>query len=119
MCEEVLLCFCCLLEEMVVGGVEIMILFFLDLLEEVEFVNGDYYICWLEDWLVGWQVNVGKDVMWVFGIVELFDCYVCGVFFMVDLCDDLCIYLFDFDECGVLFLDGLYIFKCLKCKVKQ
>jgi acetyl-CoA carboxylase biotin carboxylase subunit len=39
------------LEEMVVGGVETTIPLFLDLLEEPEFVNGDYHIHWLEDWL--------------------------------------------------------------------
>ncbi len=39
------------LEEMVVGGIETSIPIFLDLLEEPEFVNGDYHIRWLEDWL--------------------------------------------------------------------
>jgi acetyl-CoA carboxylase biotin carboxylase subunit len=39
------------LEEMVVGGVETTIPLFLDLLEEPEFVNGDYHIHWLEEWL--------------------------------------------------------------------
>lgn len=39
------------LEEMVVGGIETSIPIFLDLLEEAEFVNGDYHIRWLEDWL--------------------------------------------------------------------
>jgi len=39
------------LEEMVVGGVETTIPLFLDLLEEPEFINGDYHIHWLEDWL--------------------------------------------------------------------
>ncbi|MFS2318821.1 acetyl-CoA carboxylase biotin carboxylase subunit [Maricaulis sp. D1M11] len=39
------------LEEMVVGGVETTIPLFLDLLEEPEFVNGDYHIRWLEEWL--------------------------------------------------------------------
>ena len=39
------------LEEMVVGGVETTIPIFLDLLEEPDFVNGDYHIRWLEEWL--------------------------------------------------------------------
>jgi acetyl-CoA carboxylase biotin carboxylase subunit len=39
------------LEEMVVGGVETTIPLFLDLLAEPEFVNGDYHIRWLEEWL--------------------------------------------------------------------
>ncbi|WP_417475811.1 acetyl-CoA carboxylase biotin carboxylase subunit [Maricaulis sp.] len=39
------------LEEMVVGGIETSIPIFLNLLEEPEFVNGDYHIRWLEDWL--------------------------------------------------------------------
>jgi acetyl-CoA carboxylase biotin carboxylase subunit len=39
------------LEEMVVGGVETSIPIFLALLEEPEFVNGDYHIRWLEEWL--------------------------------------------------------------------
>jgi acetyl-CoA carboxylase biotin carboxylase subunit len=36
---------------MVVGGVETSIPIFLALLEEPEFVNGDYHIRWLEEWL--------------------------------------------------------------------
>ena len=39
------------LEEMVVGGVETTIPLFLRLLEEPAFVNGDYHIRWLEEWL--------------------------------------------------------------------
>ena len=39
------------LEEMVVGGIETSIPIFLNLLEEPDFVNGDYHIRWLEDWL--------------------------------------------------------------------
>ena len=39
------------LEEMVVGGIETTIPLFLDLLEQPEFVNGDYHIHWLEEWL--------------------------------------------------------------------
>jgi acetyl-CoA carboxylase biotin carboxylase subunit len=43
------------LEEMVVNGVETSTPIFLDLLEEAEFVNGDYHIRWLEDWLAARQ----------------------------------------------------------------
>jgi acetyl-CoA carboxylase biotin carboxylase subunit len=39
------------LEEMVINGVETSTPIFLDLLEEAEFVNGDYHIRWLEEWL--------------------------------------------------------------------
>ncbi|MBR9825538.1 MAG: acetyl-CoA carboxylase biotin carboxylase subunit [Alphaproteobacteria bacterium] len=39
------------LEETVIGGIETTIPLFLELLEEPEFVNGDYHIRWLEDWL--------------------------------------------------------------------
>ncbi|OLF73148.1 acetyl-CoA carboxylase biotin carboxylase subunit [Maricaulis sp. W15] len=39
------------LEEMVVGGVETTIPIFLDLLEEPDFVSGNYHIRWLEEWL--------------------------------------------------------------------
>ncbi|MBO6798309.1 acetyl-CoA carboxylase biotin carboxylase subunit [Maricaulis sp.] len=49
--EEALLRLRRSLEEMVVGGVETTTPLFLDLLEEAEFVNGDYHIRWLEDWL--------------------------------------------------------------------
>ena len=51
--EEALLRLRRSLEEMVVGGVETTTPLFLDLLEEAEFVNGDYHIRWLEDWLAG------------------------------------------------------------------
>ena len=49
--EETLLRLRRSLEEMVVGGVETTIPIFLDLLEEPDFVNGDYHIRWLEEWL--------------------------------------------------------------------
>ncbi len=39
------------LEETVIGGIETTIPLFLELLEEPEFVNGDYHIRWLEEWL--------------------------------------------------------------------
>lgn len=39
------------LEEMVVGGIETSIPIFLNLLEEPDFVSGDYHIRWLEEWL--------------------------------------------------------------------
>ena len=39
------------LEEMVVGGVQTTIPIFLELLEEPDFVSGNYHIRWLEDWL--------------------------------------------------------------------
>ena len=49
--EETLLRLRRSLEEMVVNGVETTIPIFLDLLEEADFVNGDYHIRWLEEWL--------------------------------------------------------------------
>ncbi len=49
--EETLLRLRRALEEMVVSGVETTIPIFLDLLEEADFVNGDYHIRWLEEWL--------------------------------------------------------------------
>ena len=49
--EETLLRLRRSLEEMVVSGVETTIPIFLDLLEEADFVNGDYHIRWLEEWL--------------------------------------------------------------------
>ena len=49
--EETLLRLRRSLEEMVVGGVETTIPIFLDLLEEPDFVSGDYHIRWLEEWL--------------------------------------------------------------------
>ncbi|WP_297735093.1 acetyl-CoA carboxylase biotin carboxylase subunit [uncultured Maricaulis sp.] len=49
--EEALLRLRRSLEEMVVGGVETTIPIFLELLEEADFVSGNYHIRWLEDWL--------------------------------------------------------------------
>ncbi len=39
------------LKEMVIGGIETTIPLHLDLLEEPDFVSGDYHIRWLESWL--------------------------------------------------------------------
>tara|TARA_R110000868_G_scaffold26347_6_gene101575 strand:- start:9313 stop:10542 length:1230 start_codon:yes stop_codon:yes gene_type:complete len=44
------------LEEMVVGGIETSIPIFLNLLEEPDFVSGDYHIRWLEEWLASREV---------------------------------------------------------------
>ncbi|MDF1767376.1 acetyl-CoA carboxylase biotin carboxylase subunit [Maricaulis sp.] len=49
--EEALLRLRRSLEEMVVGGIETTIPIFLELLEEADFVSGNYHIRWLEDWL--------------------------------------------------------------------
>ncbi|AZU04471.1 acetyl-CoA carboxylase biotin carboxylase subunit [Glycocaulis alkaliphilus] len=39
------------LKEMVIGGIETTIPLHLDLLEEPDFISGDYHIRWLESWL--------------------------------------------------------------------